>query len=174
MQCSPRFCSEAFTFLLYINDITNCSDKFNFYLFADDKSNLFSNKNLKSLELEAHVELKKFCDRLTANKLTLNSKKSNYLIYRNYRKKLPFQPTIHIFDNDKMSYSTLECKDYVKYLGILIDKNLNRKAHIDLIALKISKTIGMIAKLRHFVPLSIIVKAYQSLIFPFLAYGISS
>ena len=61
----------------------------------------------------------------------------------------------------------------LKYIGILIDKNLNTKAHIDLIALKISKTIGMIAKLRHFVPLSVIVKLYQSLVFPFLAYGIS-
>lgn len=67
-----------------------------------------------------------------------------------------------------MSYSPLECKDYVKYLGILIDKNLNWKTHIGLIALKNSKTIGMIAKLRHFVPLSIIVKLYQSLILPYL------
>ena len=41
-----------------------------------------------------------------------------------------------------VSYSPLECKDYVKYLGILIDKNLIWKGHIDL-----SKTIGMIAKL---------------------------
>ena len=46
-----------------------------------------------------------------------------------------------------MSYSPLECKDYVKYLGILIDKNLIWKGHIDLIALKLSKTIGMIATL---------------------------
>ena len=66
-----------------------------------------------------------------------------------------------------MSYSPLECKDYVKYLGILIDKNLIWKGHIDLIALKISKTIGMIAKLRHFVSLSIIVRLYQFLILPF-------
>ena len=44
-----------------------------------------------------------------------------------------------------MSYSALECKGYEKYLGILDDKNLNRKAHIDPIALKISKTIGLIA-----------------------------
>lgn len=68
-----------------------------------------------------------------------------------------------------MSYSPLECKDYVKYLGILIDKNLNWKTHIGLIALKNSKTIGMMAKLRHFVPLSIIVKLYQSLILPYLS-----
>ena len=32
----------------------------------------------------------------------------------------------------------------------------------------------MISKLRHFVPLYIIVKLYQSLIFPYLTYGISS
>ena len=73
-----------------------------------------------------------------------------------------------------MSFSPLECKDYVQYLGILIDKNLNWKGHIDLIALKVSKTIGTIAKLRQFVPLSIIVKLHQSLIFPYLIYGISS
>ena len=106
---------------------------------------MFNYKNLKSLEFEVHVELNKFCEWLTANKLTLNAEKSSYLIFRNCRKKLPFQPTINIFDNDKMSYSALECKGYEKYLGILIDKNLNRKAHIDPIALKISKTIGLIA-----------------------------
>ena len=161
-------------FLLYINDITNCSDKFNFYLFADDTSILCSNRNLKSLELEVNTELNKLCEWLTANKLTLNTKKSNYVIFLNYKKKLPYQPTINIYDNDKVSYSTLECKDHVKYLGILIDKNLNWKVHIDLIALKISKAIGIIAKLRHFVPFSILVKLYQSLISPYLMYGISS
>ena len=89
------------------------------------------------------------------------------------KEKLPYQPTKNIYDNDKVSYSTLECKDHVKYLGILIDKNLNWKVHIDLIALKISKAIGMIAKLRHSVPLSVLVKLYQSLISPCFTYGIS-
>jgi len=47
----------------------------------------------------------------------------------------------------------LDCKDYVKYLAILIDSNLSWKIHIECITLKISKTVGLIAKLRHFVPL---------------------
>lgn len=122
---------------------------------------------VKILSLE--LELTKLCEWPTANKLTLNAKKSNDVMFWNYRKKLSFKPTINIFDIDKMSYSPLECKDYVKYLGILIDKNLNWKTHIGLIALKNSKTIGMMAKLRHFVPLSIIVKLYQSLILPYLS-----
>ena len=45
----------------------------------------------------------------------------------------------------------LDCKNYVKYLGILIDSNLSWKIHIEYIALKISKIVGLIAKLRHFV-----------------------
>lgn len=98
---------------------------------------------VKILSLE--LELNKLCEWPTANKLTLNAKKSNDVMFLNYRKKLSFKPTINIFVIDKMSYSPLECKDYVKYLGILIDKNLNWKTHIGVIALKNSKTIGMIA-----------------------------
>ena len=68
-----------------------------------------------------------------------------------------------------MSYSPLECKDYVKFLDIIIDKNLNWKVHIDLIALKISKTVGMVAKLRHLVSLVplliLLLSSYISLLF---------
>ena len=32
----------------------------------------------------------------------------------------------------------LECKELVKYLGILIDKNLSWKQHIDLVALTVN------------------------------------
>ena len=62
-------------FLLYINDIQESSDKFSFYLFADDTNILYSDKNLKSLELSVNQELNNVYDWLTVNKLTLNTKK---------------------------------------------------------------------------------------------------
>ena len=64
-------------FLLYINDIQESSDKLSFYLFLEDINILFTDKNLKSLELYVNQELNKVYDWLTANKLTLNIKKSN-------------------------------------------------------------------------------------------------
>ena len=81
-------------FLLYINDIQYSSDEFSFYLFADDTNKVYT--------------------WLIANKLTLNIKKSNFLIFRPYQKRLIYQPKIAIYNNENRKLDYLECKDYVK------------------------------------------------------------
>ena len=48
---------------------------------------------------------------------------------------------------------TLKRKDCIKYIGMLLDSNLSWKYHIDFVASKITKTIVIIARLRHYVPL---------------------
>ena len=78
-----------------------------------------------------------------------------------------------MFDNEKQSQSNLECKDYVKYLGMLLDKNLSFKNHINQIIIKISKTVGMIAKFRHFLPRKTLIQIYNSLIGSYLSYAIA-
>ena len=62
--------------------------------------------------------------------------------------------------------------DYVKFLGVLIDKNLTWRPHIDHIASKISKIVGIFARLRHHVPLNTLLQIYRSLIFPYTLYGV--
>jgi len=52
-----------------------------FYLFTEDTNLLYADKNLKSLESTVNDELCKLYDWLIANKLTLNIKKSNYVIF---------------------------------------------------------------------------------------------
>ena len=42
------------------------------------------------------------------------------------------------------------------------------------VALKISKIIGVIARLRHFVHLCTLLNIYSSLIFPYLSYGLAA
>ena len=46
----------------------------------------------------------------------------------------------------------LNCEDYMRYLGVLMDKNVSWKHHVEHGLSKISKKIGMLSKLRHFVP----------------------
>ena len=125
-------------FLLYMNDIQESSDKLSFYLFANDTNILFANKNLKSFEFDVNHKLNKVYDWLIANKLTFNIKKSNFVILCPAQRKLSYQPKIVIFDNKQNKKVVPEHKDYVKYLRILIDKNLSWKHHTDHIIIKVS------------------------------------
>ena len=75
--------SGPLLFLIYVNDIQYCSRKLKFFLFADV---LYSHENLKTLELIVNIELNNLFNWLTANKLTLNRKKSNFVIFRPYRR----------------------------------------------------------------------------------------
>ena len=79
-----------------------------------------------------------------------------------------------MFDNSTHTFTSLERKEHVKYLGILLNSNLSWKFHIEYVALKISKIIGVIPRLRHFVPLCTLLNIYSSLIFPYLSYGLAA
>ena len=85
-----------------------------------------------------------------------------------------YQITLMVTDNSTNGYSPLECKDPVEYLGILININhLCWKYHIDYIVLaKLSKVIVVIARLRHFVLFHTLHSICQSLMFPYLSYGL--
>lgn len=159
-------------FLIYINDMYKSSNKLTFYLFADDTNLLYADKNLKSLENIVNIELSKISNWLTANKLFQNIKKSNYVIFHPYQKKPNYQVDLKMLDTSTNTYAYLERKSCVRYLGVLIDSNLSWKDHINHIVAKISRLIGVIAKLRHFVPTQTLLNIYRSLIQPHMSYGI--
>ena len=69
-----------------------------------------------------------------ANKLTLNGKKSNYVIFHPYRRKIQSVINLIVFDNEHKPF-----------------RNLSLNDHVANVALKISKTIGIIARLRCYI-----------------------
>ena len=109
-------------FLVYVNDIYMASDKLTFYLFADDTNLLYADKNPKSLET---IELFKVVDWLIANKLSLNIKKTNYIIFHPYQKRINFNIRIKAYDSRTKTFFDLERKVHVKYLGVIIDQHLS-------------------------------------------------
>ena len=68
--------------------------------------------------------------------------------------------------NDK----TINQHKSVKYLGILIDCHLNWKEHIQQISKKISRGIGILCKIRHYVDVKILLQLYYAIILPFFSY----
>ena len=132
-------------FLLYINDLPNSSNKLDFHLFADDTSLFMSQENLETSESDVNAYLDNISDWLIANKLSLNTKKSYYLIVSPKNKRVNQKVSICI-NNENLAEA-----QSAKYLGVLLDNKLSWKTHIQETTMKISKGVGILARLRHFV-----------------------
>ena len=68
-------------------------------------------------------------------------------------------------DGSKIKY--VKC---TKCLGITIDEHLDWKVHIDNLSNKIVRNVGMLNKLKHFLPVYIMKTLYSSLITSHLQY----
>ena len=120
-------------FLIYINDLNNALDKCIVQHFADDTSLLFGN------------ELQLLTDWLRANKISLNESKTKLLIFRPRRKLNITLPNI------KLNNFILTPEKTVTYLVIEIDENLSWNEQIETLAKKLSRTNGILSKLRYYV-----------------------
>ena len=63
----------------------------------------------------------------------------------------------------KLSRKRIHAYQYVKYLSISIDENLNWKKHINKISTKLIKGHAMLSKLRHFVNNNILLSVYYGI-----------
>ena len=79
---------------------------------------------------------------------------------------------IEIIPKIKMDEIELDPVSHFNYLGIIINENVKWKNHLNKIACNISKKVGIIFKLCHFIPCDILLSIYNSLILPHITYGI--
>ena len=151
-------------FLLYVNDIPHSSDLLSFVLFADDTNIFLSNPNIDTLIHIFNTEIIQVSNWFKANKLSLNVKKTNYI---HFTKKSNKQLKLNI----KIDGSIIQPTDNTTFLGVVIDKHLNWNSHIDKITSQISRSIGVLRRLRHSLPLNILFTLYNTLILPYISYS---
>ena len=113
--------------MIYVNDIYRCSQIFDFYRFANDTNLLYSDKDLKDLETVVNEELIKVGDCSDANKLSLNTGKSNFAIFHRYQHKPDCKIQLKINNNDLKNSVPREQKTFVKYLGIRMDGRTDKE-----------------------------------------------
>ena len=75
-------------FLIYINDLINSTTKLSTILFADDTNMFCSGKDMHELEATVNSELARVQEWLTLNQMTLNIKKTNFIIFKSHKKGL--------------------------------------------------------------------------------------
>ena len=83
---------------------------------------------------------------MLANKLTINTNKSNALVISHVTNKPPALMEIICGDN------TISTQTSVKYLGLTIDNKLSFKQHIKCIERKIACSVGVMGKFEILLP----------------------
>ena len=111
-------------FIIYINDLHKSIRFSKTYHFADDTSIIQSNPSLKRLSKQVNKDLSKLSNWLRANKLSLNVKKTELVIFR--PRKLKIDHSLKF----KLDGKRLAPTHSVKYLGVLIDEHLIWKNQI--------------------------------------------
>ena len=155
--------------LFFINDLAKATNLFTL-LFADDCTFQISGSDPLSLIKLANKELAVAEQWFNCNKLTINEKKSKYILFKN--------PNIHSHVSDLIiGDSTITrvghtCPEKsVRFLGIWIDDLLSFSGHIDKLKAKLNSALYALSTCNKIVPLKIRKTIYSSLFESHLRFG---
>ena len=152
-------------FLLYINDLNKAIKHCKTIHFADDTCLILKNKSLKQMRKYLNVDLRNLSNWLSANKISLNVSKTELLLFRHPNKNINYKLKI------KLNGKLLHPSNYVKYLGVYIDPSLNWNFNTNILAAKLTRSIGMLSKIRHYVNRETLKSIYFAIFSSHLTYG---
>ena len=133
-------------------------------LFADDTNIFYSHKDPNFLNTVVNTELDKLSSWFQANRLSINVKKFNFVIFKSTQNRQNLDFSFFV-DNNK-----IDPVEAVLFLGVILDQTLNWKSHIHNVARKISKSLGIIYKASFCLNEASLRTLYFSLVYPYLCY----
>ena len=133
-------------FSIYINDLSHCCQLSTPYLFADDSA-LYFDSTKRNDHDDIRKEMGSIGKWFKINLLCLNMSKSSFMIFD---RKDDLETITFSVEQDQ--YAITETKTQ-KYLGLLVDSQLNFHDHIDHVKSKIAKRIGALYRSKKFLPL---------------------
>lgn len=145
-------------FLIYVNNISKIDLMGQITLYADDTCLFYFGKNLNEIVSEAQNDLNKYNTWCQSNLLTINTKKTSFIIFSPKNKKIPDFPPLTI-NNDTLLRSNQE-----KYLGLLLDEKLSWKPHINSVKNKMTSLTGAMRRISNCVPHKTRLMIYNALV----------
>ena len=150
-------------FIIYINDIPEIAKYAKFILYADDANIILTANTIE----EINTQLKNLTNELlkwtNCNGLALNLKKTNYMIFsRSHNIELP-EPLI-------VSETLIEHKHEARFLGVIMDESLNWSCHVKAVQSKMSRYVGIMYKIKKFLPLNARQQIYHSFVQSYVNY----
>ena len=153
-------------FLIYINDLNNAIADSVVHHFADDTNITFSHKSLKKINKFINHGLSVLVQWLRANRISLNTNKTKFILFRTKNKKITKNPNLRI------SGQKIDTLKQTKYLGIYLDEGLKWKSQTEQIKSKPSRGCGLIAKLRYYIKRDLLRTVYFAIFDSIMRYAL--
>ena len=129
-------------------------------MYADDTHITYAGSDLHLIQSSLSHDLEKLSKWLVSNRLTLNATKTEFMLISSRQRLTTLSDTLELSIDNVLS----EQVPSVKSLGIYIDDNLTWHSHIDKLCKKIASAIGVIKRVKPFVPQSTLLNIYNSLV----------
>ena len=154
-----------------MNDLPLAVKEADITTYADDTSVSKGFKTTDELKEQLIPAFFKVCEWLKCNRLSLNVLKTEFMIMGTSQKlsNLDIDPSMTPFKLILNNYEIRRVKK-TKYLGVIVDDSLTWEDHIDYITLKINRGIGIIRRVRQFIPEKSLLLLHQTLIDPYFRY----
>jgi len=151
-------------FIIYVNSLPDCINC-KCIMYADDTTLLFKSSDSISLQSEMNDNLSKIARWFEVNKLTLNLEKTKYMIFGTNH-------ALNNFENISLNYGNdiIERVYKFKYLGVIFDPTLAWSEHVDYISSVVSKRIGVIRRVKFYLPPKTLNLLANALVFPHFDY----
>ena len=153
-------------FLIYINDLPDSLEFSSARMFGDDTTLTASGESVLDAEVAINHDLANIKQWLSANILSLNLVKTEYLLIgsRHNINNLFHAPKVHVGD------IPIKRVKETKALGVYVDEFLSWNKHFEVISKKISSGIGAVRKLKPHVDHNTLICAYNALVLPHFDY----
>ena len=153
-------------FLIYVNDMSHILENGKHMLYADDTVLYEGGRDMTILEANLQQHLDYFAIWCRKNALTINVKKTKYVIYGTSNSLKRIRPL-----QLKMNGVQLMREQVYKYLGVYLDSTLNFNKHIDYVNKIITHKIFILSKIRRFIDKNTALHIFKSMIVPIIDYG---
>ena len=131
-----------------------------------------SNRSMANASETINSEINRVTDWLIANKLSLNVNKTKFMVFHYYQRILEDTDIPNLMING----SSIERVSEFDFLGLTLNEFMSWSSHAKKVSNKISRVLGIMNRMKHFLPFSALRLMYQSLVnchlqFCLLAWG---
>uniref|UniRef100_A0A1B0GL79 Reverse transcriptase domain-containing protein n=2 Tax=Lutzomyia longipalpis TaxID=7200 RepID=A0A1B0GL79_LUTLO len=149
-------------FTLFVNDLEKMRLHAGIYMYADDVCLLYTGEDVELLVAEANEDLRSVQYWARCQKLTVNSDKTKFMLFGG-----TVRPGAILYED-----SPLEEVDTFRYLGVIIDRHLSFRQHVEDLIKKLSAVTGALRRsMNHSVGQQTRRSIYFALCHSLLSYG---